>query len=131
MITLAKLLQHLCNKMVRCNWNLLVTKLQFNQLDKVLDKFEYQLRDFIQLFDMLNKTGLGSNLYDLSKTHFVQPPKDTMERDFLGCAITAHLQTHCCSVVLGDDMEEVNKWVNTLAQFLLPSEKLLCRHAHK
>lgn len=86
-----------------------------------------QLFDFIHLFDSLNKTGISSSY--VSDTLFAKQFADSHERDFLASAITSHLQTHCCSVVVGTNVDEINLWVNTLASFLMPLERNLCKLA--
>ncbi|XP_066576858.1 guanine nucleotide exchange factor C9orf72 homolog isoform X2 [Amia ocellicauda] len=55
---------------------------------------------------------------------------DSCHEDFLHKAISSHLQTCGCSMVVGSNPEKVNKIVRTLALFLTPSERKcsrLCR----
>ncbi|RVE67597.1 hypothetical protein OJAV_G00104870 [Oryzias javanicus] len=55
---------------------------------------------------------------------------DSCHEDFLHKAISSHLQTCGCSVVVGSNPEKVNKIVRTLCLFLTPAERKcsrLCR----
>ncbi|XP_069096771.1 guanine nucleotide exchange factor C9orf72 homolog isoform X2 [Pleurodeles waltl] len=55
---------------------------------------------------------------------------DSCHEDFLRNAISSHLQTCGCSIVVGSNAEKVNKIVKTLCLFLTPSERKcsrLCR----
>ncbi|MBN3303810.1 CI072 protein, partial [Amia calva] len=55
---------------------------------------------------------------------------DSCHEDFLHKAISSHLQTCGCSMVVGSNPEKVNKIVRTLALFLTPAERKcsrLCR----
>uniref|UniRef100_A0A3Q3J9M7 Uncharacterized protein n=1 Tax=Monopterus albus TaxID=43700 RepID=A0A3Q3J9M7_MONAL len=55
---------------------------------------------------------------------------DSCHEDFLHKAISSHLQTCGCSIVVGSNPEKVNKIVRTLCLFLTPAERKcsrLCR----
>ncbi|XP_033891851.3 guanine nucleotide exchange factor C9orf72 homolog [Acipenser ruthenus] len=55
---------------------------------------------------------------------------DSCHEDFLHKAISSHLQTCGCSMVVGSNPEKVNKMVRTLCLFLTPTERKcsrLCR----
>nr|XP_033775748.1 guanine nucleotide exchange C9orf72 homolog isoform X1 [Geotrypetes seraphini]XP_033775755.1 guanine nucleotide exchange C9orf72 homolog isoform X1 [Geotrypetes seraphini]XP_033775764.1 guanine nucleotide exchange C9orf72 homolog isoform X1 [Geotrypetes seraphini] len=52
---------------------------------------------------------------------------DSCHEDFLHNAISSHLQTCGCSVVVGSNAEKVNKVVRTLCLFLTPSERKCSR----
>ncbi|CAH2293808.1 guanine nucleotide exchange C9orf72 homolog isoform X2 [Pelobates cultripes] len=55
---------------------------------------------------------------------------DSCHKDFLSNAISSHLQTCGCSVVMGSSAEKINKMVRTLCLFLSPTERKcsrLCR----
>jgi len=56
-----------------------------------------------------------------------------LSREFLSRAVTSHLQTHGCSVVVGsgEDEEKINMMVNTLMLFLSIEERQLCSHVRK
>ncbi len=102
----------------------------------VLPEFETPLREFIQLFDHLNRTGLPPFKVEntLLYHHMMQnnsPSNSKDEFDFLARAITSHLETHCYSVVIGLNVREIDQWVNTMSLFLLPHERPLCRSAQK
>uniref|UniRef100_A0A674PKC7 C9orf72-SMCR8 complex subunit n=1 Tax=Takifugu rubripes TaxID=31033 RepID=A0A674PKC7_TAKRU len=55
---------------------------------------------------------------------------DSCHEDFLHKAISSHLQTCGCSIVVGSNPEKINKIVRTLCLFLTPTERRcsrLCR----
>uniref|UniRef100_A0A8C6PX39 C9orf72-SMCR8 complex subunit n=1 Tax=Nothobranchius furzeri TaxID=105023 RepID=A0A8C6PX39_NOTFU len=55
---------------------------------------------------------------------------DSCHEDFLHKAVSSHLQTCGCSIVVGSNPEKVNKIVRTLCLFLTPAERKssrLCR----
>ncbi|KAI3367916.1 hypothetical protein L3Q82_026739 [Scortum barcoo] len=52
---------------------------------------------------------------------------DSCHEDFLHKAITSHLQTCGCSIVVGSNTEKVNKIVRTLCLFLTPAERKCSR----
>uniref|UniRef100_A0A3P8UIK4 C9orf72-SMCR8 complex subunit n=2 Tax=Cynoglossus semilaevis TaxID=244447 RepID=A0A3P8UIK4_CYNSE len=55
---------------------------------------------------------------------------DSCHEDFLHKAVSSHLQTCGCSIVVGSNAEKVNKIVRTLCLFLTPAERKcsrLCR----
>uniref|UniRef100_A0A668S9J0 Uncharacterized protein n=1 Tax=Oreochromis aureus TaxID=47969 RepID=A0A668S9J0_OREAU len=55
---------------------------------------------------------------------------DSCHEDFLHKAISSHLQTCGCSIVVGSNPEKINKIVRTLCLFLTPAERKcsrLCR----
>uniref|UniRef100_A0A3Q3MBK4 CI072 protein n=1 Tax=Mastacembelus armatus TaxID=205130 RepID=A0A3Q3MBK4_9TELE len=52
---------------------------------------------------------------------------DSCHEDFLHKAISSHLQTCGCSVVVGSNPEKVNKIVRTLCLFLTPAERKCSR----
>ncbi|XP_062904980.1 guanine nucleotide exchange factor C9orf72 homolog isoform X3 [Mobula hypostoma] len=55
---------------------------------------------------------------------------DSCHEDFLHKAISSHLQTCGCSVVVGSNPEKVNKMVRTLCLFLTPNERKCSRLAN-
>ncbi|XP_060702220.1 guanine nucleotide exchange factor C9orf72 homolog isoform X4 [Hemiscyllium ocellatum] len=55
---------------------------------------------------------------------------DSCREDFLHKAISSHLQTCGCSVVIGSNPEKVNKMVRTLCLFLTPNERKCARLAN-
>ncbi|XP_065153125.1 guanine nucleotide exchange factor C9orf72 homolog [Paramisgurnus dabryanus] len=55
---------------------------------------------------------------------------DSCHEDFLHKAISSHLQTCGCSVVVGSNPEKVNKIVLTLCLFLTPAERKCSRLCH-
>ncbi|XP_051876683.1 guanine nucleotide exchange factor C9orf72 homolog [Pristis pectinata] len=55
---------------------------------------------------------------------------DSCHEDFLHKAISSHLQTCGCSVVVGSNPEKVNKMVRTLCLFLTPTERKCARLAN-
>ncbi|KAJ0062614.1 hypothetical protein NL108_000219, partial [Boleophthalmus pectinirostris] len=52
---------------------------------------------------------------------------DSCHEDFLHKAISSHLQTCGCSIVVGSNPDKVNKIVRTLCLFLTPSERKCSR----
>ncbi|TKS86317.1 Guanine nucleotide exchange C9orf72 -like protein [Collichthys lucidus] len=52
---------------------------------------------------------------------------DSCHEDFLHKAISSHLQTCGCSIVVGSNPEKVNKIVRTLCLFLTPAERKCSR----
>uniref|UniRef100_A0A8C9VL23 C9orf72-SMCR8 complex subunit n=1 Tax=Scleropages formosus TaxID=113540 RepID=A0A8C9VL23_SCLFO len=52
---------------------------------------------------------------------------DSCHEDFLHKAISSHLQTCGCSMVVGSNPDKVNKMVRTLCLFLTPSERRCSR----
>uniref|UniRef100_A0A673C840 CI072 protein n=1 Tax=Sphaeramia orbicularis TaxID=375764 RepID=A0A673C840_9TELE len=52
---------------------------------------------------------------------------DSCHEDFLHKAISSHLQTCGCSIVVGSNPEKVNKIVRTLCLFLTPTERKCSR----
>ncbi|CAJ1073984.1 guanine nucleotide exchange factor C9orf72 homolog isoform X2 [Xyrichtys novacula] len=52
---------------------------------------------------------------------------DSCHEDFLHKAISSHLQTCGCSIVVGSNPEKVNKIVRTLCLFLAPAERKCSR----
>ncbi|XP_056446345.1 guanine nucleotide exchange factor C9orf72 homolog [Gadus chalcogrammus] len=52
---------------------------------------------------------------------------DSCHEDFLHKAISSHLQTCGCSMVVGSNPDKVNKMVRTLCLFLTPSERKCSR----
>lgn len=78
--------------------------------------------DFCELLGSLSTAGLT----------FVRAVADIeLERrllkPILGKAITSHLQTCCCTVVISDSIQEVNCVVRVLADFLRPQDRALVR----
>lgn len=55
---------------------------------------------------------------------------DSCHEDFLHKAISSHLQTCGCSMVVGSNPEKVNKIVLTLCLFLTPAERKCSRLCH-
>uniref|UniRef100_A0A4W3HMS4 C9orf72-SMCR8 complex subunit n=1 Tax=Callorhinchus milii TaxID=7868 RepID=A0A4W3HMS4_CALMI len=55
---------------------------------------------------------------------------DSCREDFLHKAISSHLQTCGCSVVIGSNPDKVNKMVRTLCLFLTPAERQCSRLAN-
>lgn len=111
MISLSKYLRGLCSK---------------KDTQQALLDFDKRLRDFVATFDALNKTSYCDSIDD---TFFRAAPETHQERDFLARVLTSHLQTHGHTVVIGVDISEVNRWVDTLSMFLMPSERQLCKRA--
>ena len=125
MLTLARILQHFAD-----------TYMNVNEA-AVLTNFETHLFEFTQLYDSLCRTVFEPPTFNLYHTLFNDKLalKKLFEKEeenlFLQRAITSHLETHGYSVIVGQHLEEVNVWVNTLAMFLSQQEKQLIRHAQK
>lgn len=74
---------------------------------KALTRFNGHLFKFVECFDSLHNAGIGE--INVENTILRKKSKDKEEMEFLGRAITAHLRTHGYSVVIGDDINLVNK----------------------
>ncbi len=113
-------------------------------LESSVKQFELPLKYFILLYDTLlvNQTHSTSTKIHylplaqrnyfasqeaLENSCFSSPPETKSERDFLAKVITSHLQTHGYTVVIGNQWEEINRWVDTLALLLHPQEQNTCK----
>lgn len=77
-------------------------------------------------------TSNATPLWNIDTT-FLGDVKCPFPREFLNCAITSHLRTSGCSVVVGavEDVDKINMMINTLLIFLSPEQHQLCSHVRE
>uniref|UniRef100_A0A8C4QL05 C9orf72-SMCR8 complex subunit n=1 Tax=Eptatretus burgeri TaxID=7764 RepID=A0A8C4QL05_EPTBU len=87
-----------------------------------------ELQSLVQQFVSLKRFGVSPDIV-ISNTFLGENLEDPRKRDFLHKAISSHLQTCGCSIIVGSDVERVNKMVKTLCLFLSPMERRSSRLA--
>ncbi|XP_002731358.1 guanine nucleotide exchange factor C9orf72-like [Saccoglossus kowalevskii] len=80
------------------------------------------VKSFVRMLINLREYRLHS-LIDINMTVFATGQENQLDVAFIRKAISSHLQTCGCSLVIGSSVKEVNTVISTLALFLSPSER--------
>eukprot|EP01121_Diplochlamys_sp_Union-15-3_P015612 TRINITY_DN5203_c0_g1_i1.p1 TRINITY_DN5203_c0_g1~~TRINITY_DN5203_c0_g1_i1.p1 ORF type:complete len:318 (-),score=52.49 TRINITY_DN5203_c0_g1_i1:50-1003(-) len=98
--------------------------------DDALQIFGSQVPEFINSLDAIFGTKLvpvkfKQTLFANKQTLLVKKTEDEMAKtvDFLSRAVTSHLQTHGSTVVIGDNEDDINSYIESLSLFLSCDEK--------
>lgn len=87
------------------------------------------INEFLRKVETIcNNPGISIQNIGLEQT-VLEKANISFVKEFLIRAITCHLQMHGRTVVLGNNCEEINKWINTLALFVQSHEAKLCKYA--
>lgn len=84
--------------------------------------FSSKVPDFLRSLTRLANCGIPKKI-ELNDTVFASGQDKHLDVQFMRKAIAGHLQSCGCSIVLGNNVAEVNMVLNTLALFLSPSER--------
>ncbi|ELU18883.1 hypothetical protein CAPTEDRAFT_180194 [Capitella teleta] len=96
--------------------------------DTSMDRFTPYLMQFIQMLTSLNESGLPGRISDCDiDTAFNPDCGCQFDGHFLCRAISSHLISARCSVVVGDNPNKVNKMIATLGLFLDSAERQCSR----
>eukprot|EP00794_Sanderia_malayensis_P007923 gene7923-8778_t len=127
-------LQHYLNRQI----DILVAQyrvLQEKNLKESVTEFDFHLHFLIEAIESLIENRMPQDFICIKTTAFsgddVVTSTKLDDQKFLMRAITSHLQSGGCSVVVGKDVELINIMVTTLAMFLSPTERACSRLACK
>eukprot|EP00040_Diaphanoeca_grandis_P013784 m.69609 g.69609 ORF g.69609 m.69609 type:complete len:591 (-) comp24114_c0_seq1:156-1928(-) len=124
-------IQRLCINRMRH----LIKKLQIILKTDVLesntiDEFTELLQSFLIGISRIGIHSFPSDSYQLEKTAFGKANKHTIDQDFLAAAITVHLESGGVSIILGEDIKQINVMIDTLSLFLHEDECKRSRYAY-
>jgi len=125
---------------------LAIQRLCINRMRHLIKKFQIILKNDVLQGDTINEVtdllqsfltsisriGINCNPSDaqqLERTAFGKANKNKLNPEFLAAAITVHLESGGVSIVLGEDAEEINMVIDTLALFLQEDECKRSRYA--
>jgi len=116
---------------------LLIMKLRVLQekgLKPSVKEFSPHLKRLFIATDQLNENRLPIQFISIKETLFWNRRdfgvENVLDEKFLMRAITSHLQTGGCTLVVGSQKDLVNLVVNTLALFLTPNERACSKYAN-